>query len=276
MEENNIKALISLLDDDDSEILNHVEEKIYELGTDAVPFLESAWEDNFSPKVQKRVEDILHKIQYESVIRNLSDWKQAGEEDLVKGLWILATYLYPDYELSQLKKDIEQLYYDVWLEFRYDMHPFDQIKVMNGVFFGKQHFRPNTKNFHAPNNSMINMVLENRRGNPITLSVVYMLLAQKLNLPIFGVNLPNQFILTYKNEDMQFYISPFNKGLTFSRADIDDYVAKLNLSPAPVYYEPCSNTDIITRIVRNLIISYDKLGDSEKSQDLERLLKILE
>ena len=182
MDEKKIKALISLLDDDDKEVLSHVENQIYTIGADIIPHLEEAWEDNFNPKLQKRIEDIIHHIHYERLISTLEEWKNDGAEDLLKGMWILSTFLYPDYTYEELTKDIEQLYYDIWVEFNYEMHPFDQIKVLNSVFFGKKRFRPNTKNFHAPNNSMINMLLETKKGNPISLSVLYMLLILRQQL----------------------------------------------------------------------------------------------
>ncbi len=64
---------------------------------------------------------------------------------------------------------------------------------------------------------MINQVLESKKGNPISLAAVYMLIAQKLKLPIFGVNLPNLFVLIYKSEELNFYINVFNRGVIFSK-----------------------------------------------------------
>src|SRR5690606_25643276 len=198
MKDKELKALISLLDDEDTDILNHVEKKIISLGDTIIPFLESEWENNFNPVVQKRLEDLIHTLQFENLIERLAAWKRNGSKDLLEGMWLIATYQYPDLELSKLKKDLEQIYYEAWLEFREEAHPFDQIKILNSVIFSKLKFGANTKNFHSPGNSMINVVLENRKGNPITLCVIYLFVAQKLKLPVYGVNLPNLFILTYK------------------------------------------------------------------------------
>lgn len=276
MEDKEIKALVSLLDDNDHEILKHVEKQIFSIGLAAIPFLEEAWEQNFSPEMQQRIETTIHSIQFESLVDLLEDWKEAGGEDLLKGMWIVCRYLYPDVKLSEITKTLEQVYYEVWLEFKYDMHPLDQIKVMNNIFFHKLRFRPNIQNFYAPNNSMINMVLETRKGNPISLCVIYMLIAHKLKLPLYGVNLPKQFILTFKNQDMQFYISVFNKGLVFSRADIDNHIQQENLSPSPSFYEPCTTQEIVVRVFRNLYISYKELGETQKMEEIERLLRVIE
>ena len=276
MEDKELKALISLLDDEDKEVLNHVEEKIISLGDTIIPFLENEWETNFNPVVQKKLEDLIHTLQFDNLVQRLTEWKRNGGEDLLEGMWLIATYQYPDLELSKLKKDLEQIYYEAWMEFRAEAHPFDQIKILNSVLFSKLKFGANTKNFHSPGNSMINVVLENRKGNPITLCVIYLFVAQKLKLPVYGVNLPNLFILTYKSEETQFYINAFNRGLIFSKEDIDNYVSHLNLTPMDIFYQPCSNLDVIKRVLRNLIVSFEKIGDTVKLDEIKYLLGTLE
>lgn len=273
MGDKELKALISLLDDDDRDILNHVEQKIISLGENIIPYLETEWENNFNPLVQKRLEDLIHTLQFENLKVRLDEWKLNGAEDLLEGMWLVATYQYPDLELSKLRKDLDQMYYEAWLEFRAEAHPFDQIKILNSVIFSKLKFGANTKNFHAPGNSMINVVLESRKGNPISLCVIYLLIARKLKLPVSGVNLPNLFILTYKSEETQFYINAFNRGLIFSKADIDNYISHLNLNPLDIFYEPCSNLDIIKRVLRNLLVSFEKIGDTQKMDEIKLLLQ---
>ena len=273
MNDKELKALISLLDDEDKDVLSHVEKKIISLGDIVIPHLEDEWENNFNPVVQKRLEDLIHTLQFENLKEKLKEWKENGGKDLLEGMWLLATYQYPDLELSKLRKDLEQIYYEGWLEFKSDAHPFDQIKILNSVIFSKLKFGANTKNFHAPGNSMINVVLESRKGNPITLCVIYLLVAQKLKLPVFGVNLPNLFILTYKSEETQFYINAFNRGLIFSKADIDNYISHLNLSPMELFYQPCTNIDIINRALRNLLVSFEKIGEAQKMDEIKILMK---
>ena len=267
-----IKALVSLLDDDDSEVLRNVEDKLLSLGSAVIPVLESEWERNFSPIIQKRIEEIIHTLQFEFLKDRLTAWHINKNHDLLKGMWMVATYQYPDLDFNKLKEEIEQIYYDAWVEFKPDLHPYDQVKVLNGVIFSKLKFSANTKNFHSPSNSMLNIVLESRKGNPITLCIIYLLVAKKLKLPIYGVNLPNLFILTYKTKDLQFYINAFNRGLIFLKEDIDNYISELRLSQEELFYQPCTNVDILRRVLRNLIISFEKIGDHYKVDEVKILL----
>lgn len=272
MNETELKALVSLLEDDDKHIVSHVEEKILSIGTGVIPFLEKEWESNFNPSVQQRIEDLIHTLQYELLKGRLTDWYKGIDHDLITGMWIVATYQYPDLELEKLRQELEQIYYETWLEFRPDLFPFDQIKVINSVLFGKLKFGANTKNFHSPGNSMINVVLESHKGNPITLCVIYMLVAQKLKLPVQGVNLPNLFILTYKDAQTQFYINAFNRGLIFSKQDIENYINELHLVPQNSFFEPCTSVEIIRRALRNLVMSFEKMGEHAKAEEVKLLL----
>ena len=267
-----IKALISLLEDEDEGIASHVEEKIVSLGEAMIPYLEEEWESSINPEVQKKIEELIHKLQYEGLMSKLIAWEKGGAVNLIEGMWLVNSYQYPDASLENINKTLDQIYYEAWLHVRPDMHPYDQIKALNHVLFKLYKFSANTKNFHSPANSMLHLALETKRGNPLTLCVIYMTIAQKLELPIYGVNLPNLFILTYKKDDFQFYINVYNKGLMLSKADIDNYILQLNLNPVDIFYEPCPNLDIVKRALRNLALSFEKLNEAEKAVEVNKLL----
>ncbi|QRR03625.1 transglutaminase-like domain-containing protein [Dyadobacter sandarakinus] len=273
MNQREIKALISLLDDEDNEVSQHVEGKILSLGGNVIPFLETEWEENFNPILQRKIEELIHELQLGIMIERLQVWKNGGALDLLEGMWIIATYHYPDLSLDKLRTTVEQLYYDIWIQFQEEMNAVDQVKRINSIFFGTMNFSANTKNFHSPTNSMVNVVLESRRGNPISLCVIYMLVARKLGMPVYGVNLPNLFVLTYKSDRTQFYINVFNRGIIFSKTDIDHYIAQLNIKPKDIFYQPCSNLEIVQRVLRNLILSYEKTSEQEKISEIEKILK---
>jgi regulator of sirC expression with transglutaminase-like and TPR domain len=276
MKESEIKALVTLLDDDDIEVVQHVEKQLRTIGGSVIPLLEDHWQENgLNPVLQKKIEDLIHDLQYSLLTTRLLEWKNGGHQDLLEGMWIIATYQYPDLSLEKLRQSINDIYFDVWLEFRDDLHPHDQVRILNQVFFEKYKFAANTKNFHSPANSMLNQVFEQKKGNPISLCVIYMLIAKRLGLPISGVNLPSLFVLTYKNPQIQFYINVFNRGLIFSKADISNYIKQMHLLPQDSFYQPCTNLDIVCRVLRNLIVSFEKVSDVERVNEIENILKLL-
>src|SRR5688572_10955946 len=237
----------------------HVAAQINNLGEAIIPFLEEAWEETLNPEFQKKMEDLIHDLQFAALKRKLKNWKEEGATNLLKGIWLVNTYQYPDADLAKITATIEQIYYDAWVLVKPDMHPYDQVKALNYVFFKTFKFSANTTNFHAPANSMLNQVLETKRGNPLTLCVIYMTIAQKLGLPVYGVNLPNLFILTFKHDAVdQFYLNIYNKGLMLTKGDIQNYLVQLNLNPLNIFYDPCSNLAIVQRSLRNLAFSLEK------------------
>lgn len=273
MQEPAIKAMIQLLDDSDREVVQMVEDQMRSLGPQIIPMLEAEWENqSLNPLIQVKLENMIHDFQFDLVKTRLRAWVAGGGMDILEGMWIISTYRYPEYALETLRADMEQLYFEIWPQIRENSHPLDHIKVMNGVLFDQCKFGANTKNFHAANNSYINNVLDTKKGNPISLCVVYMWIAQKLGLNVYGVNLPNLFVLTYKKNELQFYINVFNKGLVFNKVDIDNYLAQLNLEPNDVYYQPCSHIEIVRRVLRNLIMAYEKAGDEQHKSELSDLI----
>ena len=100
------------------------------------------------------------------------------------------------------------------------------------------------------------------------------------------MNLPEHFILAYRDEytlrvtpddeePILFYINPFSKGAVFSRREIDTFLKQLKLEPNRIFYESCSNVEIIQRQLRNLITAYEKLGYPNKVDDLKELLNTI-
>ncbi|MCS7019276.1 MAG: transglutaminase-like domain-containing protein [Cytophagales bacterium] len=269
---NELKALVSLLDDPDPEVRLLIEAKIREAGQAIVPFLEDEWRNTLHAESQQYIEDLIHSIQFTALLQAFREWQANGCE-LITGLWLIARYQYPDLTLAALQNSIQQLYLEAWTYFKPNLHPVDQVREFNHIFFNKLRFAPNTSNFTAVNNSMFNQVLESRRGNPISLCVAYMLIAQKLGLPVYGVNMPNLFILTYQVDNASlFYINAFNYGRIYSREDIENYLQQLQIPIRPSYYEPCENIDIIRRMLRNLIVAYDRLSEPHKVQEVKQLL----
>ena len=276
LSENELHALVSLLDDTDREVKSHVKDKIISLGKEVIPFLEDKWENSFNPDLQKEIEELVHELQFSLLKEKLTEWKDSDEQDLLTGLWLINTYQYPELEFEKLNADMHQIYFEVWTAFNNELPPYDKIRVINSILFGTLRFSANTKNFHSPGNSMLSKVLESKKGNPISLCSIYLLVANKLGLPIYGVNLPNLFVLTYKSPDITFYINAFNKGLIFSKQDIANYLDHLKIDAQKEYFEPCKNIEIVKRTLRNVYVAFEKIGDMEKVEEIRQLLEIVE
>ncbi|WP_069658668.1 transglutaminase-like domain-containing protein [Arcticibacter eurypsychrophilus] len=279
-----LESLVKLLDDPDEQVSKNVEERLLSYGNGIIEYLESAWEQSFDALVQQRIENLVHKIQFNDVKNDLTLWYTGGAFDILDGMIIINRYQYPDMDPQKIVYQIEEIKREVWLQILYSMSPVEKIKLFNHVFYNVYGFAGNTGNHQDPNNSYISQVLESKKGNQISLAVIYSIIAQKLDIPVYGVNLPQHFILAYVDESLNespteevlFYINAFNKGFIFGKKDVDSFLKQLNLPLEDQYYQACSNTDIIRRVLRNLTSSYQKSGNEDKVAEVSELLKIVE
>jgi regulator of sirC expression with transglutaminase-like and TPR domain len=284
MNEKEIASLIKLLDDPDPQIFEHIEGKLLSYGNQVITYLESAWEKSFDALLQERLENLVHKIQYNNVKEDLALWHQSGGFDLLRGILIINRYQYPDLNEEKIINQIEAIKRDIWLQMMYEASPVEKVKLINHIFYNVYGFSGNTANHQDPQNSYLSQVLESKKGNQISLAIIYSIIAQKLDIPIYGVNLPQHFILAYTDElektdeenGILFYINVFNKGYIFGKRDIDQFLRQLKIEPEQLFYQPCANTDILKRVLRNLISSYEKAGAEEKVSELQKLLAVLE
>ena len=196
-----ISSLIYLLDDSDEEVVEQIESKILSFGFEAIPFLEEASVTEQEVLRLQRMQRIIRELKKTEILRDLSFWKQHDNTDLLKGLLILERVEYPHTNIQDVQTQLEKIRLDAWLEFNYDLTSFEQVKILNYIFFKVHNFKGNAENYHDIENSCISKVLENRTGNPVSLGIIYSLIAQRLNIPVYGVNLPQHFVLGYKNID---------------------------------------------------------------------------
>ncbi len=283
MDKDKVHALITLLDDPNELVFNSVEEELLKEDQEVIDELEKAWEISTDDIFQRRVENIIHSIQLKDVKSLLIKWLKEGAEDLLYGAFLVAKYQYPEINYEELNQKIDRLRRDVWLELNDHLTSIEKVRIINHILFDIHKYIRNNTNFFSPQNSYINEVVDSKKGNPISLSILYSVISQRLGLPIFGVNLPKNFILCYMDEhslkdddEILFYINPVNKGAILGRREIEYFLKQQKIISKPEYFTPCSNKEIVKRILINLIYSYENKGDDIKKKELEDLIKIFE
>ena len=289
LNKDSIIALINLLDDPDEEIVSHVQSKIRSLGEEIIPYLESAWENHeLSIIHQERIEQITHEIQFGIIKAELISWKKSNDFNIIDAWISISKWQYPGINTTTLRTKIDEIRQDIWMEINDQQTAFEKVKILNKIFYQHYHFKGDNKNYHSPLNSYINTVLETKHGNPLSLSILYSCVAQSLNIPIYGVNLPNHFILAYMDEHQVnqllgnntnsgvfFYINAFSGGSILYENDIRKFLSDLKLSEEKEYFEPCAHTTIVQRILINLISSFQSLGKIGKVNELLELKEII-
>ncbi|MCF8367405.1 MAG: transglutaminase-like domain-containing protein [Bacteroidales bacterium] len=284
---NELSALISLLDEPSEPIFGRIKEKLIVYGPEAIPHLEDAWDNTFENIIQSRIEDIIHSIQFNALLKDLAEWRENNQFDLFKGYYLLSSFAYPDLKEQDLKDKLELIKRDIWLELNSTLTALEKVKVINHIIFDVYGFSGNKVNVDAPTNFFLNTLLETRKGNHLSIGIIYMIISQKLGIPIFGVDLPQHFVLSYVDEihdelitvvnenEVLFYINPFNNGAVFTKKEIEVFINHMKIKPENKYFKPCSNKQILIRMMDSLITTYGKLGQEEKTEELKKLMAVL-
>lgn len=286
---NEVISLITLLDDPDEHIYYEVKKRFLLLGPPVIPHLETAWENTLDALMQKRIEELIHEIHIGNIAYQLKEWKEKEQDNLLKGFLILNRYQYQELDEKEITEQLDKIAKEIWIELHDDLTALEKIKIVNHVLFEIHQFSGNITNYHAPQNSFLNHVLTTKKGSPLLLSVLYILICNKLKIPVYGINLPQHFVVAYLNdfinlvdfndkslsENILFYINPFSRGVLFNHKEIDQFLRQLNVEPDLKHYLPCDNVSMVVRCIHNLIQSYTKLGYKEKINELESFLNAL-
>lgn len=281
-----INALIRLLDDEDPEIFENVSQKLISLGPSVIEELEDAWSESFNPKMHEIIQGIIHKIQYDAVYNELEEWSNDEYATLFDGAVIVAKYYYPYLKKEEVVIEFEKVKQKIWLELNNAYTPLENINIFNQVFYVFLGFDGNYKTKSTTSNYCINSLLETKRGNSISLGILYILLAQALDLPVYGVNLYRHFILAYQKDfifdyevdnslDTIFYLNPMNKGVPFQRREIKDYLKASKVELNEKYFNPASPKEIIKELLYYLQFHFVKNNEAEKAQDISKLKELL-
>lgn len=291
LSEAEIEALIKLLDDEDPEIYKTVSSKLISMGTDVLPKLESAWEETFNafnPLLHERLEDLVHQINFNILYKDLQEWILEDSQDLLKGAILVAKFHFPDLNEMDVYLQIDKVKQKIWLELNNHLTPLEKINVFNTVFYNSIGFGGSYKTKPEIKDYCINAVLDSKYGNTISLGIIYLAIAQQLSLPVYGIKLYRHFVLSYqknfivdfnKDHSMEtvFYINPMNKGMIFQRADIKEYLQKMQQPITALQnYTPSSNKGIIEELLKYILYYFKEKEAYDKIEQVEKLLSLFE
>lgn len=273
MKENEFKALLSLLDDEDPGVEAHVEDKLVSMGESVIPRLEKMWELEDNVIIQERIEDIIHVIQSQGTIIALKNWLEAEDQSLLEGWFLVTQYQFPELDYKTYKNEINRLVNRIWLELRPEMNIPERLITLNRMIFDKEKYQANIKNLYEPLNYYLNGLIETKKGSPISLGLLYTIICEALEIKIKGVILPGYYVLSYKDKNAEFYVDVFNKGAFFVKSDLRRFLKEMKQESNPNFYKPSSKVRILLALIRSIMHCYRQQKNEDKMRDWERLLK---
>ncbi len=275
-----VASLLRLASDENPRVRRPVEAYLHKLGADLLPYLQELFHSDAELRpLARRWWGHLMLLELPDRIRH---WYRSASADLLQGIWLMTLPAYPELSLETLRRLLFHQVLNAWMEAKSYYSFRELIQSLNYSLFVRQQFQRMVSEVYHPDAFFLHLLFKERKGSPLTLAILYVLVAQRLGIPAFGVSLPYYFVVAVMerrfstghgfptrhflptpspHEKVAFYINPYRKGSFFFRHQLEDFLAQLGLEAKPEYYRPCPNITILLRMAYNLEVSYRQAGD---------------
>lgn len=283
-----ISALFNLIDDPDQEVFTTVSSRIVDYGRGIIPNLENLWENTLSEEVQERIEMLIHKLHYNDLVKDFTDWKNNPYHDLLFGSLLVAKFQYPDLATAPVLQELERIRRNVWLELNSFLTSLEQANVISSIVYNYYNLKGIEMGYNNPDDFFIHKVIESKKGNALSNGILYLLLCGLLEINVKAINIPKQFILAYFHNDFDqqdasanpqhqiyFYIDAIS-GQIFSHKDIESYFKRISVPVTPFYFKPMSNKRIIQLQLEELAKCFEDPKLRYKYNELMALSQLLD
>ncbi len=283
-----ISALFTLIDDPDQEVFTTVSSRIVDYGRGIIPNLENLWENTPSEEVQERIEMLIHKLHYNDLVNDFTQWKNNPYHDLLFGSLLVAKFQYPELATAPVLQELERIRRNVWLELNSFLTSLEQANVISSIVYNYYNLKGVEVGYKNPDDFFIHKVIESKKGNALSNGILYLLLCGLLDINVKAINIPKQFILAFFHNDfdqheqlvnpqtkIHFYIDAIS-GQIFTHKDMESYFKRISVPPTPFYFKPMSHKRIIQTQLEELAKCFQKPGMGYKYDELMELSKLLD
>ena len=275
MPESQIRALIRLLSDEDDRIVRTISGRLIDIGPSAVPLLQEA--EIEQPEMADRIASVLEEIRGSKLEDELASLMSLTDDamSLEAGAFLIARYAYPALDVARYREQLNTMADEVRGRIGYRASGEEAVNALNRYLFTEQGFKGNTKNYYEIENSYVNCVMDRRVGIPISLSAVYLLIGQRLALPLYGVGMPGHFLVKYESDRYKIFIDCFNGGALLTEKNCARFLTEAGYGFDEKYLQKSPVQAILSRMIKNLLAIYSKSGEEEKTARLTKFIEIL-
>ncbi|MGN6567280.1 MAG: transglutaminase family protein [Flavipsychrobacter sp.] len=282
-----INALLKLIDDPDDEVFDTVADKLLHYGKDIIPNLEQLWEVTVDESLQERIELLIHRVHFQDLQQDFLEWSKSKHPELLRGAILVAKFQFPDLNVPALLSQFDQIRRNIWLELNNYLTPLEQVNVFNSILYNYYKLQGHELTEREPKYFFINQVLESKQGNAYSLGVLYLALCELLDIPIFAVDIPRQFVFAYIDtlhhffgqesegvQQIQFFIDPIT-GMVYTQKDVDTYLRKINAQDKEQYFAPLLTKRIIFKMLEELALCFRYRREDQKADEIQQLMRVL-
>ena len=259
------EALLGLLDDTSPSVRRALLAHFTRLGFTAGPFLQEVARGS-NRLLARHAAWFLDELKFSDPVTDFRVFIRSLNYELETGALLLARTVNPALNVGACIEALDAIAARCHELIAEPATPREKCRVINRVLFHEWSFRGNVEHYTDPRNSFLDQVLTRRQGIPLSLSIVYLLVAGRLGIPLEPVGLPSHFVVGCYADDIPFFVDPFDQGLF---RDADEVFALLRgnqIDPKPADLMPTPIREVLCRSCRNLVNHYTAAGESERAK----------
>ncbi len=270
-----IHALFALLDDPAPPVQQAVRSRLVELGDEAIPLLRSLNADGQVPAAV--FEARIGELRLARALARMQPVAAAGDDpiDLEEAVYGIMRFGYPDANIRQCRAVLDEIADDVRVLAGVRATAVERFMKLRAFVFNDLGYAGNRTNYYDPDNTYFNKVLEHRRGIPITLSVLLILVGARLSIPLTGIGMPMHFLLRYDDAVRSFYVDAFNGGIILTEDQCRTMITSSGAQFATDILRAVGHRDIIERMWRNLYLALQQGGDADEAARVGRIITLI-
>lgn len=281
-----IRALLRLVDDPDDEVYDQVVNRLLHYGKEIIPNLESVWEATADEQLQERLELLIHRVHFNDLQQELMEWNDTEEPDLLRGAILIAKFRFPDLNVAAIQTQFEHIRRNVWLELNNYLTSLEQVNVVNSILYNYYKLQGHELTERESKYFFINQVMDSKHGNAYSIGIIYLAVCQVLDIPVYAVDIPRQFIFAYIDtlhsflndkesiQQIQFYVDPIS-GMIYTQKDLDLYLRKINATERDRYFEPMTSRRVICKMLEELSLCYQYRKEDQNAEEILQLIKLI-
>ena len=274
--ERQLLALLTLLMDEDPQVHLAIHDRFIAMGSTITPWLRRQ-AAAAQPAERCRIRDILNALARQTADTDfLTLCLREGEDlNLEHAAWLMAQTRYGDINPEGYGALVDVFAGDIQPLLPANHDPETILCAVNRILFERLKFKGNEENYYEEENSYLNRVIDRRTGNPISLSILYLLIARRLQLPIAGIGMPGHFLCRYQSTQGDWFIDAFNQGRVLSRAECVRYLNQTTHGYQESFLAPVTPRRIVMRVCSNLHQIYDRVGNAAEATRIQRYIVAL-
>jgi regulator of sirC expression with transglutaminase-like and TPR domain len=271
-----IDALVRLLGDDDPKICAVAWDNLERIGEPALPLLEEAVRISDDNRVRVQSGRFLKEWSRREVFRRWVQFCKRGMFDLEEGALLVAQSEYPEMDVLRYRRMLDAFAGALRGKLATARTTDDAVRRVSALLFGEAGFQGNAADYYNPENSYLNRVLELRKGIPISLATVYLLVARRAMVPIEGVNMPQHFLLKYRSSTGDVFVDVFHGGKLLSVRDCARFLSEARIPFQEELLRSVPDREVLTRMLGNLLRIYLNADDKRRYDRIAAMLKLLD